>query len=74
VQELFQGSKIIREGFARPFGWRGMMVDMEEGGLVLGAVGFLGGGWGRDEAPLSWMEEVILDIKSSTVSRLLLVI
>ena len=63
---------MVREGFARPLGWRGIIVDLEEGGLVLGAVGVLGAGWGRDEGPVSGMEEVILDFQSSMVSGLLL--
>jgi hypothetical protein len=46
VPELFQGSKMMREGFARPFGWRGMVVDLE-GALVLPV---LGAGWRREEA------------------------
>ena len=63
---------MVREGFARPLGWRGIIVDLEEGGLVLGAVGVLGAAWGRDEGAVSGMEEVILDFQSSMVSGLLL--
>lgn len=59
------------EGFARPFGWRGVMVDLEEGGLVSGAAGLLGVGWRVEEGALFEME-VIFDFQSSMVSRLLL--
>jgi len=63
---------MMREGFARPFGWRGMMADLEEGGLVSRVAGMLGAGWRGEEGALFETEEVILEFQSSVVSILLL--
>ena len=47
---------MMREGFARPFGWRRMVVGLEEAGLVLGAVGLLWAVRRREEVRVSGME------------------